>query len=345
MEDSYENGMSEKKKGKNLTVIVLVVLLIFSGLLNVMFFFSLVMMGMAGAAGGKLLQEVLVDGDIDAKDKILLMRITGPIVRDDHSSRGGSDIISYVMKRLKKVEEEKEFKGILLVINSPGGGVSESDEIYTAIKDFKRRSGKPVIAYFESIAASGGYYIASAADEIIAQPTTITGSIGVIMSLVHIDGLMEKTGITSTIIVSERTPYKDIGSPFRKMKNEEKKMLQDIIDEMYDRFVDSVAEGRKELDREAVESLATGMVYTGIEAEKNKLVDRVGYFADAAKLIRSSAGADDAKIIELESPPGLLDTLFRLKSTNIDISLFSTEDILKRYNSIPMYMWVPRVMR
>jgi protease-4 len=209
------------------------------------------------------------------------------------------------------------------------------------LKEYKQKTGKPVVAYFQNVAASGGYYISAACDEIIAHPTTITGSIGVIMTFIQAEDLMNKIGVKSNIIVSEKTPYKDIGSPFRKMKDTERAMLQKMVEEIYNRFVDIVTEGRRSLNREEVLELATGMIYSGTEALNRKLVDRVGSFEDAVQTVRKRAGSPDAKVVELRSRPGFIQSLLSSKSREVNLGLFSFSRFREYYNGQPLYLWLP----
>ncbi|MFH1707983.1 MAG: signal peptide peptidase SppA [Planctomycetota bacterium] len=327
--------------GRRIALILLVVMLAGSALLNFVLFLMLV--GVTMLAGGPQgdFTEKLVAGSPDAARRILLIRVEGVIARG--TERGSADLVASVRKRLAAAAEaEGRFAGILLLVNSPGGAVSASDEIHSLITRFKADTGKPVVAYFEDVAASGGYYVA-AADRIVAQPTAITGSIGVIMSLMHIDGLMSKVGVASNVIISDKTPRKDIGSPYREMTDEERGLLKGIVETMFVRFVDIVDEGRTGLDRAAVERLATGMIYTGAEALANGLVDEVGYFDDAVTAARTAAGAPEAAVIELEADRGLLGSLLfgargLLPPAAVRIPFAG---LLETGGGQPLYLWLP----
>lgn len=183
-----------------------------------------------------------------------------------------------VLKNLKQFREDDAIKAIVLRIDSPGGAVGPSQEIYSEIR--KTIKKKPVIASMGAIAASGGYYIASATDGIIADPGTITGSIGVIMEYTNFKDLLQKIGLYPVVIKSGK--YKDIGSPVRKMTPAEKALLQKFVDAVHTQFIDAVAAGRH-MKRSAVEKIADGRIFCGANAKKLGLVDRLGNFNDAVE--------------------------------------------------------------
>jgi protease-4 len=166
-------------------------------------------------------------------------------------------------------------KALIIEINSPGGAVEPTQEIYDAIVHFKKETGKKVYVWMRGEAASGGYYISCAADKIIAMPTTLTGSIGVIMELVNYEGLFEKLGLKETVIKSGK--FKDMGSPVREMTKEEREMLQNIINETYQQFF-NVVESARHIPENELKQIAQGQVYTGIQAKKLNLVDANGNF-------------------------------------------------------------------
>jgi len=208
-------------------------------------------------------------------------------------------IISYI----KRAETDPSVKAILLYINSPGGSVVAADEIYHHLTQVE----KPVVAWMGEMAASGGYYVACAADRIVAHPDTLTGSIGVITQIPNVEGLMKKLGVKMIVIKSGA--HKDIGSMFREMTDEEKAMWQTIIAEIYDHFVQVVAGGRN-LDVEKVRELADGRVYTGRQALKLGLVDELGNFDDAVRVAADLGGiSGEPRLIRYQRKPSLLDLL------------------------------------
>ena len=181
-----------------------------------------------------------------------------------------------ILNLIKRFRENDDIKSIVIRIDSPGGVIGPSQEIYREIR--KTTAKKKIIASMGSIAASGGYYIAAAADGIIANPGTITGSIGVILAYTNFRAVLDKIGMVPVVIKSG--PLKDMGSPTKKMSEEEKKILQAFVDQAHGQFVTAIAEGRK-MDIDHVKSLADGRIYTGEEAVKQGLVDRLGNFEDA----------------------------------------------------------------
>jgi protease-4 len=181
-----------------------------------------------------------------------------------------------IIREIRKFREDDKIKAIVVRIDSPGGAVGPSQEIYREIR--KTIGTKKVVASMGAVAASGGYYIACAADGIVASPGTITGSIGVIMGFTNFRKLLDKIGMVPVVIKSGR--YKDTGSPTRAMRDDERELLQSIIDSVREQFVNAIAVGRK-MDRAQVEKLADGRIFTGEEAKSRGLVDRLGNFEDA----------------------------------------------------------------
>ncbi len=185
-----------------------------------------------------------------------------------------------IVNQIKRYRENTNVRAIVVRVESPGGGVSASQEIYQEIKK-TREYGKPIVVSMGAVAASGGYYIAVGASKIVANPGSITGSIGVISQFMHVNDLFDKIGITSTTIKSGK--LKDAGSPFRKPNDDDKKYFQEMIDDVYDQFVSTVAEERK-LNRSLVKKYADGRVFTGRKAYELKLIDTLGTYQDAIKI-------------------------------------------------------------
>ncbi|MDE3117845.1 MAG: signal peptide peptidase SppA, partial [Nitrospirota bacterium] len=218
------------------------------------------------------------DLDVSGEDRIALIRVEG-VILDAQQTVGD----------LKKYGESPSVKAIVLRIDSPGGGVVPSQEIHDAVKRIRNKNNKAVVASMGTVAASGGYYIAAATDRIIANPGTLTGSIGVIMELANFEGLLKKIGVESVVVKSGE--HKDIGSPFRKMKEEDRLILQAVMDDVHSQFIEAVAEGRS-LDVREVRTLADGRVFTGRQAKAAKLVDELGDLDDAIKVAAEMAGIE-----------------------------------------------------
>lgn len=212
-----------------------------------------------------------------------------------------------IVRQFKRYRENVGVRAIVFRIESPGGGVAASQEIYEEVKK-TRAYGKPVVVSMGSVAASGGYYVALGANKIVANPGSITGSIGVISQFMQVDGLLDKIGVTSTTIKSGK--LKDAGSPFRPMNADDKKYFQEMIDDVYDQFVSAVAEERK-IDKASVKKIADGRVYTGRKAYELRLIDTLGTYQDAIRLAADLAGIGTApKIIKERKKEKLTDMLF-----------------------------------
>ncbi|MBU2601836.1 MAG: signal peptide peptidase SppA [Actinobacteria bacterium] len=217
-----------------------------------------------------------------------VIRLDGVISADSEPtafSAGGIDPVSTV-ELLRSADEDPDIDAIVLRINSPGGSPAASWEIYQAVSEMQ----KPVVVSVADVAASGAYYFASPADVIMAAPTSEVGSIGVILMAQDLEGLLEKVGIRYTVLT--RGEHKDIGSPARAMTDEEKRILQEQVDMIYERFIADVADGRPELDADQVRELATGLTYPGEEALRLGLIDELGSYSDALDVAADLAGLD-----------------------------------------------------
>ncbi|MBW1897223.1 MAG: signal peptide peptidase SppA [Deltaproteobacteria bacterium] len=189
------------------------------------------------------------------------------------------------IKQLKKFRKDKDIKAVVLRIDSPGGGVGPSQEIYEEVK--KTTDLKSVVVSMGTVAASGGYYVAAAADHVMANPGTITGSIGVIMEFANVQELFKKIGLSAMVIKSG--DYKDVGSPLREMTAAEKELLQDFVDNVHEQFITAVAEGRA-MPKEAVRAIADGRILSGEQAQKLGLLDSLGNIEDAIALAAELGG-------------------------------------------------------
>jgi protease-4 len=225
------------------------------------------------------------DLDLSTEDRIALIRVEG-VILDSQTTVG----------ELKRFSENPSVKAIVLRIDSPGGGVVPSQEIYDAVKRARTKNNKAVIASMGSVAASGGYYIAAATDRIVANPGTLTGSIGVIMETANVEGLLQKIGVEGVVIKSGK--YKDVGSPLRKMSEEERGLLQAVMDDVHKQFIEAVAEGRA-IELADAQALADGRIFTGRQAKEAKLVDELGDLEDAIQLAADVVGIEgEPKVVE-----------------------------------------------
>ncbi|MBW2234470.1 MAG: signal peptide peptidase SppA [Deltaproteobacteria bacterium] len=246
--------------------------------------------------GRRSLEETLVYGKTGPR--VLLLDIDDIIndsdVRGPLGVGGKEATTSRVREQLDKAEKT-QVAGVLLRINSPGGAVTASDVVYREILRFKQKNDIPIVTIMMGMAASGGYYVAMASDYVIAHPTTVTGSIGVIAAGLNLSGLMQRYGVGNQTITAGE--FKDAGSPLRPMTAPERAYLQAIVDDMHARFREVVVEGRPELDAERVRVLADGRIYTAGQALENGLVDELGYMPDAIDELKRRIQAPEIRVV------------------------------------------------
>jgi len=296
--------------------------------------------------GKERLEEVILIKS-PAKEKVLILDISGIIsstVNPGLFARE-SDILSKVYYRLEKAAEDKRVKAVILRLDTPGGEATASDILYNEILKFKQKNKIPVVGLMMGVAASGGYYIASACDYVIAHPSTVTGSIGVISIFPNLEELFSKIGIKMNVIKSGE--MKDSGSAFRDMTEDEKKIFQAVIDEFYQRFLEVVHHRRKDsLSLEEIKKLADGRIYTAGQALELKLIDEVGYFDSALKKTFSLASLKDANVIAYTYYPSRKTNIY---ATNLENPSFlertKIEDLLPYLKSGFYYLWLPQFSR
>jgi len=233
---------------------------------------------------------VVSRGAAPARPQVALIEITG-FLEDaageslwSGTSTGARDVVDH----LRTAQENPRFAAVVLRINSPGGSPAAAQEIYGAVRR-TRDAGKPVVVSMGDAALSAAYYAAAAADAIVANPGTLTGSLGAVVELILYGGLLERYGVTAEIIASG--PYKDVGNPFRPLEPREREWLQGLVNELLDQFVADVAAGRR-MEVEAVRRLADGRAFTGRQALEVGLIDRLGGFEDAVALAAQLAGLE-----------------------------------------------------
>ena len=244
----------------------------------------------AGVVAAVLFIAVAAAGSLSRSDsvrmlyqepRVAVIRVNGPIVGGDDADMAwgspSSTTSGALMRQFRKARQDDSVQAVLLRVNSPGGSAAATQEAAAELQKLKD-SGKPVVVSMGDTAASGAYWLAAYGDKIYANPSTITGSIGVYMSYYDVQGLSEKLGVREEKIKSG--PHKDIFSPFRPMTEEERRLTQNMVDDMYEQFVAVVAEQRH-MDGEKVRSLADGRVFTGVQAKEAGLVDELGNYYDA----------------------------------------------------------------
>ncbi len=267
--------------------------------------------------GKAIVPELLEVG----KEGVAIVRVEGPIMDS-----------SQAVEELQVFGDDPLVKAIVVRIDSPGGGVAPSQEIYNAVKRVRREQNKTVVASMGTVAASGGYYIAVATDRILANPGTLTGSIGVIMQMANFQELLEKVGVKSVVVKTGK--FKDLGSPFRPMAEEDRELLESVMHDTLSQFIEAVADGRS-MDAAEVEVLADGRVFTGRQAKSVLLIDEIGDLHDAIKLAGELGGIEGTpRVVETQKPfsfQEFLESTFLGRIRNLAPSRFSAP---------LLYLWV-----
>jgi len=266
---------------------------------------------------GKL-REVTVE---DAKgwfvlNKVLLVDLSGVLSSSESGGLFGStkNDIEEMKEILKKAEEDSYIKAVILRINTPGGEVTASDILYREIKEFKKKTGKPVIAVMMDISTSGGYYVAMAADKVYSVSTSLTGNIGVIYILPKLEGLASKIGIEMRVIKS--ADKKDMSSPWRDFSPQEREILQSLINNYFEQFLKIVAENRKNLTMEKIRTLADGRIFSAQQALDAGLIDGITTLPDAIQLARKSAGISDSRVVMYNRPQDVKENIYSSSSSD-----------------------------
>jgi len=244
------------------------------------------------------------------KGKIAIIELDGMLI---NAKSGGflqptENSLSIFTQELDMAERDDGVKAVVLRVNSPGGTVSTSDAMYELVMRFRQRTKKPVVASCQEVCASGAYYVSCAADKIVAQPTSVVGSIGVIFNTFEFSGTMAKIGASSEAIKSG--PLKDMGSPFKPLTDPERQVMQGIVNEYYGRFLEVLREHRKLPDQPTFAMATDGRVFSGKRAKEIGLVDENGLLEDAIETARKMSGATDAKAIMYKRPYGYRGSIY-----------------------------------
>jgi protease-4 len=289
------------------------------------------------------LKEKTVSGK--GENKVVVIDIQGMISNNKQVSALGTPIevgmVDRVREALKKAEKDNDVKGLILRINTPGGTVTSSDIIYHEIKAFKERKRVKVYAVVMDLAASGGYYIAQAADRIIVHPTSLTGSIGVIALKMNLKGLMDKVGVDFEVVKSG--DHKDFLSPFRPLTENERRVFQETIDEMHRRFVATIEENRKELNIDEINKLADGRIYTSRQALEARLVDQIAYMDEAEDFIKSDLRLDEIRLVIYHRAGQYKSNVYssQIPPSTINLNLVNLNFVPKTPEPNFMYLWMP----
>jgi protease-4 len=275
----------------------------------VVFAVVLILVATSGPTAPALYDEEYVSGD--GPDKVVVVPIEGVIApADDTLGRVlPTSTPEGLTDALRQAGSDPSVVAVVLEIDSPGGGVTASDEMHQSVLDFEENTGEPVVVSMQDVTASGGYYISTAADRIVANKTTLTGSLGVIIPLTNFAEAADKYGIKQVVIKSGK--YKDMGSSFREMTPKERDILQSIVDDLYAQFVDVISEGR-DIPKDRVREIADGRVYSGLQAKKLGLIDSFGGLDEASAIAGNLAGTSDTTVVRYVQQPSFTDTLLAL---------------------------------
>ncbi len=297
-----------------------------------------------------------------SKDKLAVVSINGVIMED--AGGGGlfssppENPVALVEDSLRRAADDAQVKAIILEINSPGGGVTASDLIHNHITRFKAKSNKPIVVYMKDLAASGGYYVAAPADAIVANPTTLTGSIGVIIQSVNFHGTLTEV-IRARDMTVKAGKNKSMGSPFADPESEDaregRRLLQELVDEMHTRFKRLVKEGRKDRLVTDWETYADGRIMSADQARTLGFVDRIGYFEDAIEEAERLSGARNAEVVEYGRKPRGLAALFGMHGEDnkpqaslgdmpgatADALAARMQQLARFYPGRPLAIWAP----
>ena len=289
------------------------------------------------------LKEKVVSGA--GPNKVLMVPINGVISNQKSkglmSPREKLGMVENIQEILNLAEKDPQIKAVLLRINSPGGTVTSSDIIYHELKTFKQKRRVKVYAQVMDLAASGGYYVAQAADTIIAHPTSITGSIGVISLKVNLEKLMDKVGVEFEVIKSG--DKKDFLSPFRSLSVEERKLFQATIDSMHERFVNIIAENRSGLNLDQVKQLADGRIYTSKQALNSKLIDHIAYMDQTQELIKRDLGVSQIKVVTYYRAGEYKENVYSSMNPSPTINIVNIDLNFLPKSPEPqfLYLWIP----
>ena len=245
--------------------------------------------------------EKFHSGERSAQEKIALIRVSGTIM---------PPFTTRILNSIQRAGEDEAVKGVVLVVDSPGGLVTDSHQIYHALKKLSTQKQKPIFVAMKRMAASGGYYISMGAGEsgkIYAEPTTWTGSIGVIIPHYDVSKLAEEWKISADPLKTGQ--FKDALSPFRELSGEERQVWNEILDDAFQRFLEVIADNRQQLDRAAVKKLATGQIYTALQAVENGLVDEIGYMDDAIDALKAQLELEEVRVVTYQYQPSLAELL------------------------------------
>lgn len=291
--------------------------------------------------------QIQRDKGLFVLDKIAIIDVDG--VMANRQRRGlmhsGENPVSLFIEKLDKAAADRSVKAVVLRLDSPGGTVAASDIMYHSLRQFKQKTGKPVVACVLSLGCSGAYYLACGCDAIMAQPSSVTGNIGTVFQTVSVAGTMEKIGIKAVTIKSGE--LKDIASPLHDLSDDERRVLDGIIQDFSHQFFDVVREGRKNMSEQKLHDVSDGRVFTAEQALQQGLIDKIGYLADGIEWAKNAAGVRQAKVVMYHRPLGYVPNAYGVptSSANGVGPLINVElpDWLNSSDAQFLYLWQPGV--
>ena len=281
------------------------------------------------------------------RDKILILDIDGLLMNERSRSMFGADEnpVSLFIEKLDKAANDDRVKAVILRLNSPGGGVTATDMMYHQLLAFRNKRKVPVVAIIEDVGASGAYYLACGADRILAHPTSVVGSIGVMAQTISIAGSMKMIGVEAKAVTSG--PYKDMGSPLKPLDEKDLAVFQGIVDTYYERFLEVVTAGRPKIPADKLRKLADGRVFTGTDARANGLVDDLGYMDKAVALAKRLGRVGKVQVVMYHRPMGYRANVYsgRPAAPQINLINVSVPRLLDATRPRMLYLWTGRAPR
>jgi len=295
------------------------------------------------------LTETLIQSDagLFVSDKIAVIDMDGLMInrRKGGLMRTGENPVSLLLEKLDKAAGDPGVKAVVLRLNSPGGTVAASDIMHHRLLEFKRKIRKPVVACVVGLGCSGAYYLACGSDGIMTQPSAVTGNIGTIFQTFSVAGTMKKIGVKAVTIKSGK--LKDMASPLHDLSDDERQVLEGIIQDLYQQFLAVVAKGRPGLGEQKIRELADGRVFTAKQALAEGLIDRIGYLTDAIEWAKEMAGIDRAKVVIYHRPSSYKPNAYGSATANVEglgpLINIDLPDWLASGESQFLYLWQPAV--
>jgi len=321
-----------RKTGLRILAAILFILLAISVVGNLILFFVTVGLADGGSGGGstRVMEQVIKSG---SRDKVAILPASGTV---------DEQMVERVRRCIVAIREDSNIKAVVLEVDSPGGSITASDEIHHMLMDLKAKNSVELTVAMRGLAASGGYYISMPADTIYAQPTTITGSIGVIWPAFEVTGLLEKIGVKPEIITSDQATFKDMASPFKKFTPEDVAYIKGLVNQAHEKFKGIVKDGRGSKLTVPLDEVTIGRVWTADDAKKMGLIDEIAYLEDACAKTAAAAGVPNATIVRLKERTGIMAALMEGSSHMGGGKIEISPKLIYEMQTPKMeYRWVP----